>query len=170
MLRLKNIIKGKVVFAFLLIGICIGFCPIDSPTQFQDSLLKYYPKAKNVDWSQSWNFYIATFNNQKGFENKVWMNNQAKWVMSVVDLQTVDYLPSKVYNMFMFSKYSQWTVNNVYMILFPNASTIYAMILNMDNSSTTYQVFFAGNGKIINSINVSYTTSSIIPQIFGIHN
>lgn len=132
------------------------------PSAFHKALKKRYPAATEVAWSQRGNFYVATFT-QDGFEKKVWMNPNAKWVMTTTDLQTTDQLPSQVYNAFTFSNYSQWTVTDVDLVEYPKYPTIYIITVNLDNAISTYMLYYSPTGQLVNVRNISYTGGGITP-------
>lgn len=136
-----------------------------SPDTFHAALKKIYPLATNVIWSQQGNFYVATFT-QNGFQKKVWMNANARWVMTDIDLQTADQLTPTVYNDFTLSQYSMWTVNNVNLIEFPRQPALYVITVNQDNSVSTYQLFYTQDGRLLQARNVSYLPATLSPSLF----
>lgn len=136
------------------------------PSTFHKALKKLYPLASNVGWIHQGIYYVAVFT-QNGFEKKVWMNNSAQWVMTVTDLQTADQLTPSVYNAFMFGSYSQWNVENVFLAEFPKHPSIYIIQVNEDNSSTTYQLFYTSDGRMLQTINVSYVNTTLTPSVFN---
>lgn len=148
---------------------CFAFCNAQSNKIYQDALLKLYPDATQADWEEKDNYHVAVFTHN-GFEMKTWMNNQAQWVMSVSYIGTTDELPSDVYNAFTFTQYSQWNVENVYWATFPHMQEQFVIKVNQDNSTQTYDLFFAPNGNELQSLDVSYGYVGITPQLFGIGN
>ncbi len=152
------------VILFFIFSLCYS----QTNTLYQDSLMKVYPDAENVIWSESGIFHIAQFELNE-FSKKVWFDNNAKWIMSVTDLETTDELPSNVYTVFMFTQYSQWNVLNVYWIQFPSQQEQYIVKVNQDNSSESFYIFFEPGGKVINTLNISNQDIPITPSLFGIN-
>lgn len=138
-----------------------------SPATFHAALKKIYPQARNVIWSQQGNYYVATFT-QNGFQKKVWMNANARWVMTDTDLQNTDQLTPTVYNDFTFSQYSMWTVNDVNLMEFPRRPALYVITVNQDNSVSTYQLFYAQDGRLLQTRDVSYLPDTLTPEVFNI--
>lgn len=136
-----------------------------SPTTFQTALKKMYPLAINVSWNQQGNDYIASFI-QNGFEKKVWMDSNARWLMTNTDLQSTDQLSPSVYNNFTLSQYAMWTVTNVNLIELPRRAALYVITVNQDNSSTTNQLFYAQDGRLLRTKDISYITPTLSPKVF----
>lgn len=138
-----------------------------SPSVFHEALKKLYPQAENVAWSQQGSYYVAAFT-QNGFQTKVWLTANARWVMTNTDLQTTDQLTPGVYNDFTLSQYSMWTVNDVNLIEFPRQAAQYVITVNQDNSVSTFQLFYAQDGRLLQTRNVSYIFPNLSPSVFGI--
>ncbi|WP_455674676.1 PepSY-like domain-containing protein [Phocaeicola sp.] len=150
----------------IIIWMTTFFVSATPPSAFHAALKKLYPLATEVSWTQQGNYYVADFT-LNGFEKKVWMNVSAQWVMTTTDLQTADQLTPGAYNAFMFGSYSQWTVENVVLAEFPKAPAIYVVQVNEDNSSSTYQLFYTADGRILQTRNVSYTSTALTPSVFS---
>lgn len=150
-------------YIFLLIVWLIGMTGFAiPPSAFHKALSKLYPSVTEAAWSQQGYFYVASFT-QDGFGKKVWMNPNAKWVMTTTDLQTADQLPPEVYNAFAFGNYSQWTVTDVDLVEFPKRPSQYVVTVNLDNSISTYMLYYSPNGQLTYVRNISYTGGGITP-------
>ena len=148
-------------------GRSVGAPSTVSPQVFHAALKKLYPQATNVGWSQEGDYYIASFI-QNGFDKKVWMSPTARWIMTDTDLETADRLPPMVYNDFIFSQYATWTVTDVNLIKSPRRRSLYVITVNQDNSISTWQLFYASDGSLLHTRDVSYLSPELSPDVFGL--
>lgn len=157
--------RTRSYYIFILAWMLATIASAVSPATFSAALKKMYPQAREVAWDQQGNYYVATFT-LNGFEKKVWMNANAQWVMTNTDLQTADQLTPSVYNDFTLSQYSTWTVNDVNLMAFPKRAPLYIITVNLDNSVSTYQLFYALDGRLLQTRNVSYISPALSPEVF----
>lgn len=157
--------RTRSYYIFILAWMLATIASAVSPAAFSAALKKMYPQAREVAWNQQGNYYVATFT-LNGFEKKVWMNANAQWVMTNTDLQTADQLTPSVYNDFTLSRYSTWTVNDVNLMAFPKRAPLYIITVNQDNSVSTYQLFYALDGRLLQTRNVSYISPALSPEVF----
>lgn len=157
--------RTRSYYIFILAWMLATIASAVSPATFSAALKKMYPQAREVAWDQQGNYYVATFT-LNGFEKKVWMNANAQWVMTNTDLQTADQLTPSVYNDFTLSQYSTWTVSDVNLMAFPKRAPLYIITVNQDNSVSTYQLFYALDGRLLQTRNVSYISPALSPEVF----
>lgn len=157
--------RTRAYYIFILAWMLATIASAVSPAAFSAALKKMYPQAREVAWNQQGNYYVATFT-LNGFEKKVWMNANAQWVITNTDLQTADQLTPSVYNDFTLSQYSTWTVNDVNLMAFPKRAPLYIITVNQDNSVSTYQLFYALDGRLLQTRNVSYISPALSPDVF----
>ncbi|WP_455668075.1 PepSY-like domain-containing protein [Phocaeicola sp.] len=157
--------RTRSYYIFILAWMLATIASAVSPAAFSAALKKMYPQAREVAWDQQGNYYVATFT-LNGFEKEVWMNANAQWVMTNTDLQTADQLTPSVYNDFTLSQYSTWTVNDVNLMAFPKRAPLYIITVNQDNSVSTYQLFYALDGRLLQTRNVSYISPALSPEVF----
>lgn len=157
--------RTRSYYIFILAWMLATIASAVSPAAFSVALKKMYPQAREVAWDQQGNYYVATFT-LNGFEKKVWMNANAQWVMTNTDLQTADQLTPSVYNDFTLSQYSTWTVSDVNLMAFPKRAPLYIITVNQDNSVSTYQLFYALDGRLLQTRNVSYISPALSPEVF----
>lgn len=158
--------KMKFYYTFIIAWMMAMGARATSPAVFHAALKKIYPLATNAIWSQQGNYYVATFT-QNGFQKKVWMNANARWIMTDTDLQNADQLTPAVYNEFTFSQYSMWTVNDVNLVEFPRRPALYVITVNQDNSVSTCQLFYAQDGRLLQTRDVSYLPDTLTPEVFN---
>ena len=159
--------KSKYAF-FTILLFLFTLSSAQSKNIYKSEVLKLYPDAKQIDWEKKGDYKVALFDHN-AFEMKVWLNKQAEWVMSVLDILTTDELPPDVYNAYTFTQYSQWDVLNVYWVTFPDKEELFIVKVNQDNSSQTNDLIFSSSGELVNNINVSDQEVSITPSFFDIN-
>lgn len=163
--NIKRAMKKRYYSICVIVWVLVATLSATSPATFHAALKKMYPQATNVSWNQQGNYYVASFA-QNGFEKKVWMDNNARWVLTNTDLQTTDQLTPGVYNDFTLSQYSMWTVTDVNLIESPKRAALYVITVNQDNSSATNQLFYAQDGRLLQTRNVSYISPTLYPGVF----
>lgn len=170
----------------LLLASCLAVKALP-PQTYHDALRQRYPQATDIYWRQTGNDYVATFQ-LDDFLTHAWLTADGQWLMTDTDLQTADQLPPVVYNYFTLSSYAGWNLTDVHRIeladmnrteptvstrqevLSRNPSHIdpvrYVLIVNYDNSTETYQLFYTPDGVLIRTRDVSYLPNTLTPQDF----
>ena len=136
-----------------------------SPANVQAALKKMYPDAKDIAWSQDDGYYCADFM-MNGLEKNVWFNTQAQWVMIQTELISTDRLTPPVYNAFAASNYAAWEVLDVTYVEFPKWEPIIVIKVGQPNVDIRYQLFYAPNGEILRTRNVSDMYDILGPKTF----
>ena len=162
-----RIMKTKFHCLFLFVWMTAAAASAVSPQVFHAALKKLYPQAADVAWNQEGDYYVASFVHN-GFDKKVWMNANARWIMTNTDLETADRLPPTVYNEFIFSQYAPWTVTDVNLIRAPRRPALYVITVNRDNSVSTRQLFYTADGSPVYTRDVSYIDPELSPEVFGL--
>ncbi|WP_334167039.1 hypothetical protein [Phocaeicola paurosaccharolyticus] len=158
--------RSKSIFITLFLFI-FAFCNAQSNNSFQEKISELYPDATQVSWQNNGIYKVALFDHND-FAMKVWLNKKAEWVMSVLDIQKTDELPTKVNNAFALSQYSKWNVSNVYWTTFSNRQEEFIIKVNNTKSTQTKEIFYSPSGEEIRNINVGYNNSNITPKLFGL--
>lgn len=184
----------KILFTPLWLAGCLVLDALP-PQTFHNALRQRYPQATDITWRQMGNHYVATFQ-LEDFLTRAWLTTEGEWLMTDTDLQTADQLPPTVYNYFTLSSYAQWNLADVHRIeladgllkgpnsrpwskrttpsrpnnLCPHPShrnpVRYVLIVNYDNSSETYQLFYTPDGVLVRTRDVSYLPVTLTPQDF----
>lgn len=144
-----------------------AFAFAGAPAHVQVAFKKMYPKAVDVDWSQKGDYYVGDFM-MNGFEKDVWMNANAQWVMTETDWGTLDQVSPNVYNAFSMGQYSAWQVDDVTFVEFPKSSPVVVVKVQQYNEQVEYQLFYAKDGSLLRTRNVSYGQGILWPNLFGI--
>ena len=74
-----------------------GFPP---PDKVQETFQKMYPKVTTVDWQRKGDYHIADIR-VDGRELNVWFSDKGKWLMTEVDVETLEAVPAAVAKAFM---------------------------------------------------------------------
>lgn len=136
-----------------------------SPAKVQAALKKMYPTATDIAWSEDGGYYCADFM-QDGFEKNVWFNAQAQWVMTQTELGSTDRVPDAVYNAYAASPYCAWGVLDVTLVEFPKWEPIYTIKVGQSNVDIKYQLFYAPNGELLRTRNVTDMDDILGPGTF----
>lgn len=139
-----------------------GHLPENVKTAFQ----KMYPKATDVEWEQMAGCYVAEFiaDNQ---EIDVWLSNDAEWVMTETDVESLEKVPAAVAEAFMSSTMAQMRLRDVRIITFPKRPTVIVMEVQQYNSDEEFQLFYAPNGRLLKSLDVTELGGEIYPGLFS---
>ena len=124
-----------------------------------------YPAANDVAWSQDDGYYCADFM-LSDLEKNVWFNAQAQWVMTQTELESTDRVPDAVYNAYAAGSYSDWQVLDVTLTEFPKWEPIYTIEVGQQNVDVKYQLFYAPNGELLRTRNVSDRYDILGPSTF----
>lgn len=136
-----------------------------SPANVQAALQKMYPTAKDIAWSQDNGYYCADFM-MNGLEKNVWFNARAEWVMIQTEWGNTDRLTPPVYNAFAMSTYAAWEVLDVTYVEFPKWEPVIVIKVGQPNVDIKYQLFYAPNGEILRTRNVSDMYDILGPDTF----
>lgn len=139
-----------------------GHLPENVKTAFQ----KMYPKATDVEWEQMAGCYVAEFiaDNQ---EIDVWLSNDAEWVMTETDVESLEKVPAAVAEAFMNSTMAQMRLRDVRIITFPKRPTVIVMEVQQYNSDEEFQLFYAPDGTLLKSLDVTELGGEIYPGLFS---
>lgn len=125
-----------------------------APVVVQDSLKQRYPQAQDIAWSQDHEYYVADFEHQ-GWDTRVWLDAEGRWVMTQTDWQTMDEAPAAVFNAFSAGTYANWQVQDVVWVEFPHWQPIVAIEVGDFNLPTKYQLLYTPDGRLIRARDVT---------------
>ncbi len=159
----------KIRFSFLtslllLISISL-FADDNLPAKMGAALKKMYPNATNVEWEQMADCYVAEFikDNQ---EIDVWFNNKVEWLMTETDVESLEKVPTPVASAFMNSTMAEMRLKDVRIITFPSKPTVIIIETEQYNSDEEFQYFYAPDGTLLQSLNVTELGGEIYPGLF----
>ena len=135
------------------------FIPLQTP------LLKLYPQATDVEWEQMAGCYVAEFI-ADGQEIDVWFNKQAEWVMTETDVESLEKVPAPVAEAFMSSTMTGMRLRDIRIITFPKHPTVIIIEVEQYNSDEEFQLFYAPDGKLLQSLDVTELGGEIYPGLF----
>lgn len=142
-------IKWGALLAIFFISATPTFAGI-APTVVQDSLQKLYPNINMgaVAWSQDQGYYLGNFN-YNGYNVRAFFNGKGQCMMAETDLQTLDDVPSAVYNSFTMSDFASYTVRDVTLVDFPKWQPIYVILVGQPNLEGATQLFYNPYGQLL---------------------
>ena len=135
------------------------------PAKIQAAFEKMYPQAVNVEWEQMAVCYVAEFV-MDNREIDVWFDENAQWVMTENDVESLEKVPAPVAEAFMESIMSSMRLKDVRIITFPKHPTIIVIEVEVYNSNEEFQLFYSPDGKLQQQLNVSELGGEIYPGLF----
>lgn len=138
-----------------------GHLPANVQTAFQ----KMFPKATDVEWKQMAGCYVAEFIADNR-EIDVWLNNNAEWIMTETDVESLEKIPTPVAEAFMNSTMAQMRLRDVRIITFPKRPTVIVIEVEQYNSDEEFQLFYATDGTLLKSLDVTELGGEIYPGLF----
>ena len=92
MKKLKfNLLTGLL----LLISVSVFAAGFPPPDKVQETFQKMYPKVTTVDWQRKGDYHIADIK-VDGRELNVWFSDKGKWLMTEVDVESLEAVPAAV--------------------------------------------------------------------------
>lgn len=135
------------------------------PSKIEIAFKKMYPDATDVEWSQMADCYVAEFI-KDSVELDVWFDNNAQWVMTETDVESLEKVPAAVAEAFMGSTMSAMQLRDVRIITFPKHPTVIVLEVEQYNSDEEFQLFYAPDGKLLQSLDVTELGGEIYPGLF----
>ena len=143
------------------------------PANIQTAFQTLYPQATDVEWEQMAGCYVAEFI-ADGQEIDVWFNKQAEWVMTETDVESLEKVPAPVAEAFMSSTMTGMRLRDIRIITFPKHPTavsythLTVIIIEVEqyNSDEEFQLFYAPDGKLLQSLDVTELGGEIYPGLF----
>ena len=131
----------------------------------QTAFQTLYPQATDVEWEQIAGCYVAEFI-ADGQEIDVWFNKQAEWVMTETDVESLEKVPAPVAEAFMSSTMTGMRLRDIRIITFPKHPTVIIIEVEQYNSDEEFQLFYAPDGKLLQSLDVTELGGEIYPGLF----
>lgn len=159
----------KFKFSFLtslLLSISVSvFAHVNLPANIEAAFNSMYPKATQVEWEQMAGCYVADFvmDNQ---EIDVWFNKDAQWVMTELDVESLEKVPTSVAAAFMNSTMASMRLKDVRIITFPHKPSVIIIEAEEYNSDEEFQLFYALDGTLLQNLNVTELGGEIYPELF----
>ena len=147
------------ILAGLLILLSVSaFAEGRLPANIQTAFLKLYPQATDVEWEQMAGCYVAEFI-ADGQEIDVWFNKQA-------EVESLEKVPAPVAEAFMSSTMTGMRLRDIRIITFPKHPTVIIIEVEQYNSDEEFQLFYAPDGKLLQSLDVTELGGEIYPGLF----
>ena len=139
----------------------------NSPANLQAALQKMYPDATDVQWSKRHDYQIATFI-ENGIGVNVWFSNDAQWIMTEKDVDSLASIPGVVAEKYMNSTLSAGRLRYIRIIYLPKQEPPVIVIdVQSWNSPEEFQVFYSPEGELLQTLNVTETGGIIYPGLFN---
>lgn len=158
----KLSLLGIVAPLLLFVAACAaGRLPAKVETAFREM----YPQATRVEWNQMAGCYVAEFV-KDSVEIDVWYDENARWVMTETDVESLKKVPVAVADAFMNSLMASMRLRDVRIITFPKRPAVIVIEVEEYNSDTEYQLLYSEEGKLLKELNVSELGGEIYPGLF----
>ena len=109
--------------------------------------------------------YVAEFV-KDSVEIDVWYDENARWVMTETDVESLKKVPVAVADAFMNSLMASMRLRDVRIITFPKRPAVIVIEVEEYNSDTEYQLLYSEEGKLLKELNVSELGGEIYPGLF----
>lgn len=157
--------KKLSVLTVLFFLISLAAFAANPPAKTVLAFKQMYPDVVNMEWDKKSSYYIADFV-KNGYETDVWFNRKSQWVMTETDVESLEAIPAAVSEAFMKSTFSAMRLEDVRVITFPKQPTVIVIEVEGYNSNEEYQLFYAPDGRVLQTLNVSNTGGEIYPKLF----
>lgn len=99
-------------------------------------------------------------------ETDVWFDENAQWVMTEDDVESLEKIPAPVADAFMKNIMASMRLKDVRIITFPKHPTVIVIEVEGYNSDEEFQLFYSPDGKLRQQLNVSELGGEIYPGLF----
>ena len=153
------------VVALLLI-ISVSTFANTPPGNIQSTFKKMYPKVTTVEWMHKSDYHIAGFVSDS-HEMNAWFGNNAQWIMTETNVESLEDVPAPVAKAFMQTETPPIQIRYIQIITFPKMPAVVIIDIEEYNSDREIQLFYAHDGKLLQSLDVSGGDGEIYPELFG---
>ena len=154
------------LLAGLLMLIPASLSAENTPEKVQETFKKMYPKVTTVEWTHKSDYHIAGFVSDS-HEMNVWFGNNAQWIMTETNVESLEDVPAPVAKAFMQTETPPIQIRYIKIITFPKMSTVVIIDIEEYNSDREIQLFYAPAGKLLQSLDVADGDGEIYPELFG---
>ena len=128
------------LLAGLLLLIPASVCAENTPEKVQETFKKMYPKVTTVEWTHKSDYHIAGFVSDS-HEMNVWFGNNAQWIMTETNVESLEDVPAPVAKAFMQTETPPIQIRYIKIITFPKMSTVVIIDIEEYNSDREIQLF-----------------------------
>ena len=119
----------------------------DVPNAVMNTFEAKFPNVSRAEWENKQGYYVADFW-QEGMETHVWMDKDAQWRMTELDLNTrLDLLPQAVQDAFRNGQYTSWRVDDIDKYERPG-DTFYLIEVET-NGQRDRDLYYAADGSLL---------------------
>lgn len=158
--------KFSLVAALLLMISVFPVSAGNSPEKVQQNFKKMYPEVTGVGWLRKSDYHIAEFTCDN-HEKCVWFSDDGQWIMTETDVESLEEVPDAVAKAFSERETPPFEVNDIRIITFPKMPTVIIIEIEEYNSDKEYQLFYAPDGTLLQTYDVTGGNGEIYPELFG---
>ena len=135
-----------------------GYVSAETKAAFDEK----YPAAKDVEWETRNDYLIVDFKQDK-VEKEAWFDAKANWLMTETELNSINNLPPAVLTAFMESSYSNWVVDDVAILEYPNEpSTEFVVTVEQGKK---VELYFSEGGGLLHEKDVTNGDDTHWPRV-----
>ena len=97
----------------------------------------------------------------------VWFGINAQLIMTGTNVESLEDVPAPVAKAFMQTETPPIQIRYIKIITFPKMSTVVIIDIEEYNSDREIQLFYAPDGKLLQSLDVADGDGEIYPELFG---
>lgn len=154
------------LLAGLLLLISASVFAGNPPTEVQEAFNKMYPEVTNAEWLRKSEYHIAGFISDSQ-EKDVWFGKDAQWIMTETNVGSLEHVPAPVAKAFMKGETPPIQIRYIKIITFPKMPAVIVIDIEEYNSNKEIQLFYAPDGKLLQSYDVTGGSGEIYPELFG---
>lgn len=160
--------KLQLLMMMFLVTFALSACSSDDnndsiivPDAVAKALAQKYPSATGVDWERKGLYFVADCW-LDGKEANIWYDANANWQMTELDIMWNN-IPPAVQTAFSNSEYANWVQEDLYSLEYPLNPMQF--VIQIKQGNTEYQLFYSGDGGLINKIDVTEKDDTIYPPL-----
>lgn len=158
--------KIKLSLLASLLLLTLSVCAGNSPAKVQKTFKKMYPEVTDAGWLRKSDYHIAEFS-LNNHEMCAWFNDNGKWIMTEMDVESLEEVPVPVAKAFKERETPPIEIDDIRIITFPKMPTVIIIDIEEYNSNKEYQLFYAPDGTLLQTYDVTGGNGEIYPELFG---
>lgn len=156
--------KFRLLAGLLLMSLSISAG--NSPAKAQNTFKKMYPQVTDAGWLRKSVYHIAEFT-WNDHEMCAWFDDNGKWIMTEKEVESLEEVPAPVAKAFAQRETPPFKINYIRIITFPKMPTVIIIDIEEYNSDKEYQLFYAPDGSLLQTYDVTGGNGEIYPELFG---
>lgn len=107
-----------------------------------------YPDAKRIEWESKKGYQVVDFT-LEAKESEAWFDANGNWLLTETDIRFNE-LPMAIQSVFVVSPYAAWKVEDVDMLIRPDAATVY--VIEVEKGEQEVDIYYAEDGALLKEV------------------